>query len=254
MRIGVLLLAIGLLPTCALASCSPPPPRDVTVFAASSLREAFTDLGRTFQAAHPGAHVHLQFAGSHELRMQLQQGAQADLFVSADESSMAALGSLAPRPVVFACNQPVLVLGTAVHGVERFADLARVERVVLGAPEVPIGRYADEILAHADPGFAQAVRGHVVSREANVRQVLAKVTLGEAQAAIVYRTDALVAGPSVRVLEIPRDLQVLARYPLAVLTTGHSTNAQAFADLATSPAGWKVLSQHGFSRCPEAGR
>jgi molybdate transport system substrate-binding protein len=243
---------LGLLLTLAMLACARDPSQELTVFAASSLREAFTDLGHAFEATHPGTHVRFEFAGSQALRTQLEHGADPDIFASADAITMAAVADRMHPPVVFACNEPVLVVTRGVQGIATFADLPRLERVVLGAPEVPIGRYTDEILAHSGTSFAQQVRQHVVSREPNVRQVLAKVTLGEAQAAIVYRTDALVAGTQVQVLDIPRDVNPLAHYPIAVRTGARSALAQAFVDFTTSDTAWKLLSQRGFSRCPTA--
>jgi molybdate transport system substrate-binding protein len=244
MRTGLL----GLLLTFGLLACAREPSQELTVFAASSLREAFTDLGHAFEAAHPGTHVRFQFAGSQALRTQLEHGADPDVFASADAITMAALAERMHPPVVFACNEPVMVVSRDVQGIATFADLPRLERVVLGVPEVPIGRYADEILAHAGAAFAQQVRQHVVSREPNVHQVLAKVTLGEAQAAIVYRTDALVAGAKVQVLDIPRDWNPVARYPIAVRTGSQGELAQAFVDFTTGDVAWKLLSRRGFSR------
>jgi molybdate transport system substrate-binding protein len=217
--------------------------QELTVFAASSLREAFTAIGQDFEAQHPGVRVALQFAGSQELRLQLDNGAEADVFASADEKQMALLGeSLAPHPAAFAHNQPVLVVpADNPAGLRTFYDLPKARRIVLGAAEVPIGAYSNRILAaaHLD------VKGRVVSRELNVRQVLAKVELGEADAAIVYRTDA--ARVPVRIIEIPPAVNVTAQYPIAALArAAHPLLAAQFVALVLSPAGRAVLARFGF--------
>ncbi len=234
--IGGVILALTLLPLCAGA-------QELTVFAASSLREAFSAIGQQFEAQHPGVNVALQFAGSQELRVQLENGAAADVFASADEKQMALVRELVLQPAVFARNEPVLVVPLDnPAGLRVFADLPKARRIVLGAQEVPIGAYAARILAAANLDL----EGRVVSRELNVRQVLAKVELGEADAAIVYRTDAARAG--VRVIAIPPAINVTAEYPIAVLARARQPRlAEQFVALVRSPAGRAVLARFGFS-------
>ena len=217
--------------------------QELTVFAASSLREAFAELGQQFEKQHPGVQVALQFAGSQELRVQLDNGAAADVFASADEKQMALLGELATRQEVFARNQPVLIVPRDnPAGLRVFADLPKARRIVLGAAEVPIGAYSDRILAAAHLDLT----GRIVSRELNVRQVLAKVELGEADAAIVYRTDAARSG--VQVIPIPPGLNVTALYPIAVLSHARQPALAAqFVALVRSPAGLATLSRFGFA-------
>ena len=217
---------------------------EVTVFAASSLREALSEVARQFEGQHQGVTVALQFAGSQQLRVQLENGAAADVFASADEKQMALLGALAPSPQIFAHNQPVLVVPRDnPAGLRVFADLPRARRIVLGAAEVPIGAYSDRILAKARLDLGS----RVVSRELNVRQVLAKVELGEADAAIVYRTDA--AGKAVQVIAIPEEINVTALYPVAVLAGARQpVLAAQFVELLRSPAGAATLSRFGFTR------
>lgn len=236
-------LAAALTATLLLLTAGRARAGELTVFAASSLREAFSELGQQFEAQHKGVRVALQFAGSQELRVQLDNGAAADVFASADEKQMALVVALAPRPRIFARNQPVLIVPRDnPAGLRVFADLPKARRIVLGATEVPIGAYSDRILAaaHLDLG------GRVVSRELNVRQVMAKVELGEADAAIVYRTDA--ARGEVRVIPIPPELNVTALYPIAVLAHAHEPLLAAqFVDLVRSPAGSATLSRFGFA-------
>ena len=202
-----------------------PPAAELVIFEAASLKDAFAKLAQKFEADHPGTKVISNAAGSQELRAQLQHGASADVFASADRKHMEALvaDGLVHPPAVFACNEPVLVVRAALAAtVKTFADLPRVDRLVVGAPDVPIGAYTAQILAKAASryggDFAARVEARVVSRELNVRQVLAKVVLGEADAGIVYRSDvaALPAG-KVQVVAIPADLNVTAQYPISIL-------------------------------------
>jgi molybdate transport system substrate-binding protein len=223
------------------------------VFAASSLREAFDDLARSFERQNPGVTVELNLAGSQELRTQIENGAPADVFASADWKQMQALvsGGLAGPAHVFARNEPVIAVPEGnPAGIHSLEDLARARRIVIGAPEVPIGAYTLRVLDAGDrrygAGFRDRVEAHVVSRELNVRQVLAKVTLGEAEAAIVYRTDAE-ATRGVSIVGIPADLDTVAEYPIAALL--HARNpalARAFVSLVLSPAGHDALARHGF--------
>ncbi|HET7787515.1 MAG TPA: molybdate ABC transporter substrate-binding protein [Myxococcales bacterium] len=223
------------------------------VFAASSLREAFNDLARLFERQNPGVAVELNLAGSQELRTQIENGAPADVFASADWKQMRPLvsGRLARPAHVFARNEPVIAVPAGnPAGIRSLADLPRARRIVVGVPDVPIGAYTLHILDAADrrygAGFRARVEAQVVSRELNVRQVLAKVTLGEAEAAIVYRTDAE-AIRGVTVVPIPADLNAVAEYPIAALArAANAALADAFVALVLSPAGQEALARHGF--------
>ncbi len=226
----------------------------LTVFAASSLRDAFQDLGRSFEQQHPGTSLSFNFAGSQELRTQVEHGARADVLASADPRTLRALADagLALQPQVFARNEPVIVVPAGnPAGIHSLADLPRARRLVVGAPEVPIGDYTVRILEAASrrygPAFGAAVEARVASRELNVRQVLAKVALGEADAAIVYRTDALASRGAAEVISIPPQLNVVAEYPIAVLRGAPRPGlARAFVELVLSSAGQAVLARHGF--------
>jgi molybdate transport system substrate-binding protein len=228
--------------------------RAVTVMAAASLREAFEDLGRQLEAEHPGVKVRVSFAGSQELRTQIENGARADVFASADTKHMAALAKagLALAPRTFARNEPVvIVLKGNPAGVRSLADLPKAKRLVIGVDNVPIGTYTLQILdkANAKLGtdFKDRVLARVVSRELNVRQVLAKVSLGEADAGVVYRTDAVTAADKVELVAIDADLNVTAEYPVAVLKEAPQPKlAQAFVDLLLSAEGQKRLAASGF--------
>jgi len=221
----------------------------LAVFAASSLTEAFTELESTFERAHPGLDVQLTFAGSHVLRLQIEQGAAADVFASADPLQMAALrgaGRL-DSDTVFARNELVVVVPSDNPArIERFEHLSNATRIVLGSAAVPAGRYADAVLDRSDDEFAATVRAHVVSRENNVRLVRAKVELGEADAALVYRTDAIHAR-SIRAVRVPRDVAVPVELPIGVLSDApHLEAGRRFSDHVLSALGQAVLADHGF--------
>jgi molybdate transport system substrate-binding protein len=246
--------------TCGVgaAAAAKPPAGDLVIFEAASLKEAFAMLAARFEKEHRGTRVSTNAAGSQELRAQLEQGAVADLFASADQRHMNALAAegLVVGPALFACNEPVVVVRAGLGAsLKTFADLPRVERLVVGAPEVPIGAYTAQIwqkaAAKLGGDFAARVQAKVVSRELNVRQVLAKVLLGEADAGIVYRSDGLAVQTKVAVVEIPPELNVTAAYPIALLKAApHPDLARAFIDLVRSPAGATVLREAGFVPCP----
>ncbi|MBC7975949.1 MAG: molybdate ABC transporter substrate-binding protein [Myxococcales bacterium] len=224
-------------------------PREITVFAAASLRESFEELAKTFESKS-GVKVRVNLAGSQELRTQIENGARADVFASADQKHMAALvqASLVGTPRVFARNTPVVVVPKGNPAkVGSFEELAKAKKLVIGAPEVPIGSYTLQILDKAGADFKNKVMANVVSRELNVRQVLAKVSLGEADAGIVYRTDAITAKDKVEIIEIPAKLNVIVEYPVAVLSKApQAAAARAFVDLLLSADGQKRLGAAGF--------
>jgi molybdate transport system substrate-binding protein len=236
------------------------PGHELVIFEAASLKDVFARLAPRFEKEHPGSQVVTNAAGSQELRTQIEHGAVADLFASADRKQMQALTTqgLATAPELFTCNEPVVVVRPALAStIKTFADLPRAERIVIGTPEVPIGAYTLQILQKSDggakygPDFAQRVQAKVASRELNVRQVLAKVVLGEADAGIVYRSDALAGAGKVLVLSIPPEVNVRAEYPIAILKGApHPALARAWIDLLKSAAGLAALREAGFLPCP----
>jgi len=243
----------------AATPSNPSRPGEVVVFAAASLSDAFGEIAQAFQQAHPGAKVIFHFAGSSTLRTQLAQGARADVFASADEENMRAAqqaGVIEGEPAPFARNTPVIVVpADNPAGLHSLKDLARPGvRLVLAAKEVPIGRYARQILERAgrDPDygadFADRVLANRVSEELNVKAALAKVALGEADATFVYRTDvtADVRG-KVQVIEIPAAYNVIAEYSIAVVRNApNPEGARAFVAFVRSPAGQEILARWGF--------
>jgi molybdate transport system substrate-binding protein len=223
------------------------------VFAAASLTDAFREIAAAYEKAHPGVRVELNFAGSQMLRTQIEQGAPADVFASADVVHAEALGRaglLGPRRL-FARNALVVVVPAAGGKVGRLADLAGPGvKIVIAGPSVPAGRYTSEVLARlgADPAFAARLQANVVSHETNVRAVLSKVVLGEADAGFVYATDAAAAKGKVRILEIPPRDNVTSEYPIAAVSRSAAPGpAQHFIALVMGAEGQAILRKHGFA-------
>jgi molybdate transport system substrate-binding protein len=237
-------------------------PRPLTIFAAASLTEAFTKIGERFESSYPGADLTINFAGSQQLAQQLAQGAPADVFASANLEQMDAVieqGRVWPgSQQVFARNRLVVVADSgAEDGVQQLQDLAKPGTIlVLAGEAVPAGKYARQFLDKAGqnpafgPGFEQAVLANVVSYEENVRAVLSKVILGEADAGIVYASDtAGVPEGQVRVIEIPQELNIQASYYIGLVRdAGESDLAEAFIRFLLSNEGQQILSDHGLQR------
>ncbi|HEX5097828.1 MAG TPA: molybdate ABC transporter substrate-binding protein [Acidimicrobiia bacterium] len=222
------------------------PTGSITVFGAASLTEAFTTLGEDFEAEHPDTKVEFNFAASSELVTQIQNAAPADVFASADASNMTKLtdASLtAGQPEVFAHNQLAIAVEPGnPKGITALADLSNPDiTLVLCAPEVPCGKYADQALQQA------GVTVNPVSREASVKATLTKVELGEADAAIVYVTDVTSSG-KVEGIDIPDDQNVVATLPITTLKdAGNADLAAEWVDYVLSPAAQKVLQDdYGF--------
>jgi molybdate transport system substrate-binding protein len=230
----------------------------LTVFAAASLTEAFSALGARFEAEHPGTAVRFNFAGSQILVTQIEQGARADVFASADQRWMryaADRGLLVGGAAVFARNRLVVLIPRSNPGrVQRLQDLGRPGvKVVLAGRQVPAGGYSREALRRLGeaPGFPAdfdvRVQANLVSEEENVRAVAAKVQLAEADAGIVYRTDVTRDVASrVLQLEIPEPYGPIAEYPVAAVVDGQVELARTFIDLVLSPSGQAVLAERGF--------
>ena len=230
----------------------------ITVFAASSLTAAFQQIGDEFTKSNPGAHVEFNFAGSQDLRTQLEQGAGADVFASADAKQMQMAvdhGLITGEPAIFAHNRLVVIVPKANDAhVEKLQDLAKSGvKIVLADESVPVGNYSRQFLdkASADSsfgsGYKDAVLANVVSSETNVKQVVSRIQLDEADAGIVYATDAATVADDVTTIEIPDALNLVADYPIAATAVaGSPTVAQAFIDYVLSAAGQATLQANGF--------
>ena len=218
----------------------------VTVFAAASLTAAFTEIGDAFMVENPDATVTFNFAASSELVTQIGEGAPADVFASADSSNMTKLtdaGNNASEPVVFATNLAEIIVESGnPEGITGVADLANPDLiVVLCAPEVPCGKYASKVFEQAGVSVTPK------SLEENAKAVVAKVTLGEADAGIVYVTDVTAAGDKAEGVEIPADINVIAEYPIAITRDApNAEGAQAFVDFVNGEQGRKILASYGF--------
>jgi molybdate transport system substrate-binding protein len=242
----VSLVAAGLLAS-ACGSGADGANRDgISVFAAASLTAAFTEVADAFMAVNPDADVTLNFAGSSELVAQISDGASADVFASADVATMttlAAAGLVAGDPKVFATNvAEIMVERGNPEGIGSLADLAAGDLIVVQcAPEVPCGSYAEQVLANAGVSVTPA------SFEENVKAVVTKVTLGEADAGIVYRTDVLAAGDGADGVSIPDDVNVVAEYPIALVgDDADRAVANSFVDFVLGADGQAILADFGF--------
>ena len=230
----------------------------LTVLAASSLTDALGELATTFQEQNPDTEVRTSFGGSSELLAQIEQGAPADVFASADGDKMdtALQEDLVNEPQTFARNRPIVIVPrnnpAGIHGLQDLADPGT--KLVLAQDGVPIAEYAKKILANADSEYGgnleQQVINNVVSREANVRASANRVALGEADATFVYITDVtLDIEDQVEVIEIPKDLNVIATYPIATLKEANNPElAQQWVDLVLSDEGQRLLEEYGFER------
>ena len=254
----MILRVVAAVAVAASACAVPARAETVRVSAASSLAEAFAEIARAFEKANPGASVELNLGGSQRLRTQIEHGAPVDVFASADAVHAEALqraGLLGPTQV-FARNR-LAVAVPARGAVTRLHDLARPgTRVVVASPAVPVGRYTAQALAKLGAsglygdGFPSRVQANVVSEEANVRAVLAKIALGEADAGVVYATDVAAAGGKVRAIEIPDRHNVIAEYPIGLVTRAGAPQraARAFVALVLGGEGQAALRRHGFAR------
>jgi molybdate transport system substrate-binding protein len=218
-----------------------PAATELTVFAAKSLTESFTELGKAYEAAHAGAKVTFSFAGSQELVAQLQQGAPADVVATADQATVDKVATELEAPAqVFASNQLAIVTekGNPL-GITGLADLAKGStKVVLAGPTVPVGKAARKALD------AARITVKPVSEEQDVKAVLSKVRLGEADAGIVYVTDVKAAAVDVAGIDLPGVSNV---YPIGVLDdAAHDPAADAFVAFVLSADGQAVLQKYGF--------
>ncbi|MFD6352829.1 molybdate ABC transporter substrate-binding protein [Nocardia tengchongensis] len=240
-------LGAGLLAGCGSSSTSSDT-KTITVFAAASLKQVFTQLGTQYESAHPNTKVTFSFAGSSDLVAQLNQGAPADVFASADLNNMDKAvkgGRITDKPQNFATNVLTIVTppGNPAH-VNSLADLSHAGlRLVVCAPQVPCGSATKKVTS--DAGVAISL----VSEENSVTDVLAKVTTGQADAGLVYVTDAAGAGNKVTTVNFPESVKAVNTYPIA--TVADSKNADAakdFVTLVTGPDGRKALQQAGFGQ------
>ncbi len=232
----------------------------LTVFAAASLTDAFREIAREFEATHPGTQVILNFAGSQRLVIMLEQGATADVFASADGRSvdrLVAAHLIEPdAPVTFARNKMTLIVPAGDGGdVRTLRDLAQPgNSLILAGEQVPAGAYARQVLMNLSaepaygPEFEAAVLANLVSNEENVKQVVAKVQLGEADAGIVYRSDVTTRlADDLRQIEIPDQYNVTPAYPLAIMVGAPNVGlAGEFVRFVLAREGQNILERWGL--------
>ena len=250
---------IGVVALLMLAACrpevgyqeeSPSPGKQlsgsVTIFAAASLTESFSEIGEMFEADNSSADIVFNFGASSGLATQIAEQGGADVFASADRANMKKVADqnlIDGEPQVFARNQlEILVAPGNPEGIQALADLADPGiKVVLAASQVPVGRYAREALGKA------GVSVDPVSEAVDVKGVVGPVTLGEADAGIVYATDVKAAGAKAAGVPIPEDQNVSAEYPIGLVEDGGNPQvAKAFIDFVLSEEGRRVLTAHGF--------
>lgn len=218
----------------------------IVVFAAASLTESFTTIGTAFEATNPRADVTFSFASSSALANQITQGAPADVFAAASPATMKTVtdaGDAAGEPVTFARNQLVIAVPKGnPRRVTELADLSRPgTKVALCATQIPCGAAAKQALA------AGNVRLTPATLEADVKAALSKVRLGEADAALVYRTDVKAASSNVDAIEFPQSAQAINDYPIVVVKDGpNRRGARAFVDYVRSDRGRAALTAAGF--------
>lgn len=229
----------------------------LTVYAAVSLTDAFTEIGKNFEASYPNVTIVFNFGGSQNLRTQIEQGAPADVFASANAKEMDALVSSnyvkADSAQIFLTNQLVVILPEDnPAGITSLEDLSKPGlKLVFAAEEVPAGRYARQVLENLNSMFGadykDKVLANVVSNEDNIRQAVTKVQLGEADASIVYVSDAI-AVSDLRQIVIPADANVLAEYPIAQLVNSENMElATQFIAYVLSHDGQATLKKWGFT-------
>jgi molybdate transport system substrate-binding protein len=221
----------------------------LNVFAAASLTEAFTQIAQTYESAHPGWTVKLNFAGSDQLAAQIEQGVPADVFAAASTKYAEELQAknLIGDTTDFATNSLILIVPPDnPANLTSVDDLKKGAKLVVGDPAVPVGSYTETVLGNLGISDSDL---KIVSKEQDVKSVLSKVELGEADAGFVYVTDALSAGDKVKQLPLPASAEATATYPISIVSASNETQAaQQWIDLVTGPDGQKVL--HGLAFGP----
>lgn len=242
------LVCIAVLIVTLISGCGSSAGGKITVFAAASLKKSFTEIGERFKTDNPGTSVEFSFAGSSDLVTQLTQGAQADVFASADTMNMdkaAQASLLAGNPVNFASNTLTIAVARGnPNNITSFQDLTKPGLdVVVCAPQVPCGSATQKVEQ------ATGVKLAAVSEESSVTDVLNKVTTGQADAGLVYVTDTLTAGDKVTSVPFPESARAVNTYPIAALKESKNAElARKFVDLVTAETGQKILSAAGFGK------
>lgn len=240
-------------------------PVTLNIFAAASLTESFNQIATQYKTAHPNVTLKYNFNGSQILVQQIVNGAPADVFASADTTNMkkATDAGLVTTPKIFAQNKITVVIPASNPGnITSLKDLAKKgEKIVVAAPAVPVGKYGLQVLdnmgksSQYGPAYESAVKANFVSQEDNVKAVVQKVQLGEADAGIVYVTDAETAPANkVKLIDIPDNFNVIAQYPIAaVKSSKNASEAQDFVQYILAAGGQSVLEKYGFISAGSSG-
>jgi len=236
---------------------------ELTIFAASSLADAFNEMGTQFEAEHPGVTMTFNYGSSSQLATQLTEGAPADIFASANSKQMQIAqdaGRIEGDPQIFLTNKLVVIVPSDnPAGIQTLADLAKPGvKLVVAAAGVPVRDYTDQMLEKlvSDSSYGQAYSDafykNVVSEEDNVRQVAAKIALGEGDAALVYTSDVTPDIESqVMQIEVPDEFNVVASYPIAqIKDSEHADLVAAFIEYVLSADGQVILAKWGFGPAP----
>ena len=244
-------------PSSAASPSTPPAPAALTIYGAASLKGALEKAKTAYEAANPGSTLTISTDSSSALETQIEQGAPADVFLSADTTNPKKLvdkGLASGAPVTFAGNQLTIIVPTANSAaIGSPLDLAKVGVKVIGAGDaVPITKYATQLVANLGKesgypaDFAAKVSANIVSKEDNVKAVVAKIELGEGDAGIVYVTDAK-ASTKVSTVDVPDSANVPATYAgVVVKASTNAAAAQAFLDWFAGPDGQAILASFGF--------
>jgi len=251
--INLIIILVLLLGSCRNSNNQP---TVLTVFAAASLTEAFTDMALAFEKTQTDVDVLVNFAGSQTLRLQLSTGAKADILAVANQQHIAALhhDNLVGIPVIFTYNElTVIVPANNPANIHTLADLAQPNlKLVLAGPDVPVGRYSRKLLQNLNQvigiDYADTVLANLVSEEDNVKGIVGKVVLGEADAGIVYRSDVFGNQDALSTpIEISAEDNIVAQYPMAkVINSSHPALAERFMMFVLSAEGQAILKAHGF--------
>lgn len=252
-------LGVTILITACGLQTNPPTNGELVVFAASSLTNVFMELANEFEAQYPGTNVSLNFASSSQLAAQIMEGAQADIFASANQIQMTNIADASltkGQPIIFAGNQlTVLVPKDNPANIQSLADLANPDiTLILAAPATPIRVYSDQIIQqyarrqYTGQQYADAVYANLASEESNVRQVVTKIALGEGDAGFAYLSDLTPdIADYVLSIPIPPEDNITAEYPIATLSSSQNPNTAAlFITFVLSPEGQAICSKWGF--------
>lgn len=249
----IVVLALWLLTACDSEKAEKMSPKTIRVFAASSMTNAMADIEEAFEADHPDLDIQVNLAGSKTLRSQIENGAEADLFISANTKHYQALDKqgLMYEGRALLENKLILVVyqGADVE-VKSLDDLAKPCQIVIAQEGVPVGNYAREVIKKygndKGPDYEKMVFSNVVSQESNVRQVLMKVAMGEGDAALVYKTDVTEnVKDSLDVIEIPQAYNVIGTYYMGIIDQA-ADETKTLYDFIASQEGAEILDKYGF--------